>query len=407
MKLRAGAIVGLILAAVVAVPLLTSAQTAPIRIGCPIDLTGAFALFGEDMRRATELALKEINDAGGILGRRVEAVYVDTESEVQPTIDKVKDLVYNKKVDILIGTVSSACRDACVPILNDAKVILINGSSDEGGVAKRFQGIGARYLFLIGAVPEQYTKPYINWMIKNVGKRFYLIGMDYVWGRGEIASAKKFVLEQGGTVVGEEYTPVGTTDFAPVLNRVAAAKPDIFLNVMAGTDLIYLVKQFHEFGLKNMGITLSPMYIDESYFPAIEPAALKGIISSGYTMSIDTATNRNYLDRLRQMYGPDVVPSSMGPQQYHAIQYYKAAVERVQSVATADVIRGLEGLGIQGVFGPEWIRAEDHVVITPYVWIFRIDADVALPSTQWMKIVDKMLAPVPALQGNVFAGPGE
>jgi urea transport system substrate-binding protein len=384
------------------VAVLGDSSDGPIKIGVPIPMSGAFAIFGEQMRQATELWLKEINDAGGLIGRPVEASYVDTQSEVQPTIDGVKDLIYNKNVDVLIGVVSSANRDAIVPTLYRTKTVLINPSSHEGMAPAKHAGQGARYLFLTGAIPEQWAKPYIEWIINNIGSKFYCIGMDYAWGRGSIANAKEFILELGATIVGEEYTPVGTTDFGAVLNRVLAAEPDVLYNVMAGADLIYIVKQFHEFGLKENGITFGPMYIDEGYFAALGPEALTGITGSGYSMSLDTEENLMFLQGMREMYGDDIVVGSMTVAQYNALTFFEAAVERARSVETADLIRGLEGVGVSSLQGEQWLRAEDHVLIIDKAAVYVIEADPSVPWYEWMKLVAQPPSPVPALQGNVF-----
>src|SRR5262249_33306933 len=163
-----------------------------------------------------------------------------------PAIDKVKQLVEGDNVDVVIGIISSASRDAVIPTIFRAKKVFIYPTTYEGGVAKNFSGKGAKYVFTTGPVSEQYIQPFIPWIIKNQGKSFYLLGMDYIYGTGSVANAKQYIADAGGTVAGEEFVPLGTTDFAPILNRVLAAKPDVIFAVEAGDDLVYLLKQYKE-----------------------------------------------------------------------------------------------------------------------------------------------------------------
>ena len=113
---------------------------------------------------------------------------------------------------------------------------------------------GPKYVFTTGPVSEQYIKPFIPWIIKNRGKSFYLLGMDYIYGTGSIANAKQYIAEAGGTVVGEEFVHAGNHGLRPDPQPRAGCQASGFFAVIAGDDLIYLLKQYKEFGLKEKGI---------------------------------------------------------------------------------------------------------------------------------------------------------
>ncbi|RJQ10089.1 MAG: hypothetical protein C4551_03040 [Bacillota bacterium] len=375
-----------------------------ITLGIPIPLSGVFGVYGEAMKQATELAVSEINASGGLLGREVKVVYGDTQSDVQPTIDVVKSLIEKDNVDALIGIISSANRDAVIPTVFRAKKILIYPTTYEGGVAANFHDTGARYVFTTGPVSEQYIKPFIPWIIENRGDSFYLLGMDYIYGTGSIANAKQYIAEAGGTVVGEEYIPFGTTDFSAVLNRIAAAKPEVVFAVIAGDDLVYLVKQFHEFGLKDQGIAFTTSELDESYLQALGAEAAEGIACSyPYFMQVQNPQNEAFLAKMRAAYGDDVLVSLAHESQYYSIWLYANAVEAAGTVETEAVIAALEEAQVDAPQGLVSIRKTDHQAIVGDV-IAVVEPDPNKPYWEWLKIVDQTESIEPALQGDIYGG---
>jgi len=374
-----------------------------VKIGIPIPLSGSFGIYGEAMKQGTELAIKEINEAGGLLGHAVEVVYEDTQEDtVQPAIDKVKSLLDKDNVDALIGIISSASRDAVIPTVNRAKKIFIYPTTYEGGVAANFKGQGAEYVFTTGPVSEQYIKPFIPWLVENKGTSFYLLGMDYIYGRGSIANAKQYIAEAGGTVLGEEYPPFGMTDFSAILNRIAAAKPKVVFAVIAGDDLVYLVKQFHEFGLAKQGISLSTSELDESYMQAIGADAAVGLSCSyPYFMGVQTPENAVFLASMRAAYGADVIVSLAAESQYYSVWLYANAVKAAGTTDTAAVIKALETATFNAPEGRVSIRKADHQAIVNNV-IVEIVPDATKPYYEWFKIVERHEAIEPSLQGDIY-----
>ncbi len=377
-------------------------ESKAVKLGIPIPLSGAFGVYGEAMKQGTELAVKEINESGGLLGRQVELFYEDTQSEVQPAIDKVKSLIEKDNVDALIGIISSAERDAVIPTVYRAKKIFIYPTTYEGGVAANFKGKGAEYVFTTGPVSEQYIKPFIPWIVQNRGKSFYLLGMDYIYGTGSIANAKQYIAEAGGTVVGEEFIPLGTADFSAVLNRIAAKKPEVVFAVIAGDDLVYLAKQFKEFGLDKQGIAFTTSELDESYLQALGSEVAKDIACSyPYFMGVQTPENEAFLQKMRAAYGNDVMVSLATESQYYSVMLYANAVKAAGSTKTEDVITALEKAEFQAPEGRVSIRRADHQAIVNDV-IAVVEPDPAKPYWEWMRIVERHENIEPSLQGDIY-----
>ncbi len=354
-----------------------------IKIGMPVPMNTPYAA---SMKQGADLAIKQINDGGGLLGRQVEAFYEDDQMDPTMAMDKVTSLIEKDQVDAIIGIVSSANRDAVIPIIYRNQKAFIYPTTYEGGVATKFKDTGAKYVFTTGPVPEQYLKPYVDWLAENKGKSFYFIGMDHVWGRGSIAGAKVFAEQAGCSVVGEEYVPEFGTDFSTALNRVAAAKPDVLYVVHSGDPLITMVKQFHEFGLADQGITLAVL-LDETYMQAFTPEEIDGVCTSyPYFMNVDTPANKVFVAAMKAAYGNDVVVSMMAEAMYDAVMFYGNAVTKAGSVDTDKVIAALEGATFDAPEGTMTIRQSDHQA-SGNCAVAVIEPDPAKPYADWFNIV--------------------
>jgi urea transport system substrate-binding protein len=376
------------------------ASSEPIKIGAPVDLSGVFAVYGEQQQQGAELAVKEINEAGGINGRQVEIVFADAQSDVQPAVEQVKSLIDEEDVDALIGIVSSAARDAVIPTVARAEMVYIYPTTYEGGVAEKFSGKGAKYVFTTGPVSEQYISPFMPWLVEKYGGDIYILAMDYIYGTGSAAAAKAAIADAGGTVVGEELVPLGTTDFSAILNRVERANPDVVYAVIAGEDLVFLMQQYREFGLKNKGITFATTELDESYFEGLGPQVVEGTpISLPYFVVMDNEENQRWLEAMRAEYGDDLVPGLAAESMYYSVKLFAEAAKQAGSLETDALIAALEGVSIDTPQGPVSIREEDHQAIMGDA-IAIVEPKEGRPTYEWVKIQEQFDSIEPSLQGQ-------
>ena len=377
-----------------------TAAEGPIKIGAPVDLSGVFAVYGEQQKQAAELAVKEINDAGGINGRQVEIVFADAQSDVQPAVEQVKSLLEEENVDALIGIVSSAARDAVIPTVARAEKVYIYPTTYEGGVAEKFSGKGAKFVFTTGPVSEQYISPFMPWLVENYGEDIYILAMDYIYGTGSAEAANAALADVGGNVVGEELVPLGTTDFSAILNRVSRANPDVVYAVIAGEDLVFLMQQFNEFGLKDKGITFATTELDESYFANLDPEVVEGTpISLPYFVVMDNPENERWLEAMRAAYGDDYVPGLAAESMYYSVMLFAEAAEQAGSLETDALIAALEEASVEAPQGTVSIRAEDHQAIMGDA-IAIIEPDASGPAYEWVKIQEQFDSIEPASQGQ-------
>ena len=202
----------LIAAAVVGLASTAHAQTnGTITIGVPVGLSGANSIVAPSVVQAAQLAVAQINAAGGVLGRKLVLDVADDESGAAGAQKAFDYLVYQKNVDVVIGLETSAARNAGLPITEKGGVPYIYTSFYEGHAC-------SPNLFVDGWVPEQQVPPVADYFLKTLhAKKFFLIGSDYAFGRGMLDFAKAYIEKAGGSVVGEQFLPIDGTDWTSII----------------------------------------------------------------------------------------------------------------------------------------------------------------------------------------------
>jgi urea transport system substrate-binding protein len=218
------------------------------KIGLFAALSGPASLFGPTQKAAAELAADEINKAGGILGRQIKLIPTDAGGPPAESTKSAIRLMLEEKVDMFVGSHDSATREALVATIK-GKVPYIYTPTYEGGEC-------AFNTYVLADTPEQQIRPSVAYMMKDRGaKSVYLIGDDYVWPRKCNEHARKYIAENGGSVVAEEYVPFGAPNkFEEIVTRIKSAKPDMVLITLVGADNVNFNRTFAGFGLdKDIG----------------------------------------------------------------------------------------------------------------------------------------------------------
>ena len=256
----------------------------PIRVGAIIPFTGIETHNGLSMQYGLEIGADEINAAGGLAGRQVEVLMEDDGGDVGRGVRAAAKLVGQDKVDFINGTLTSSVRTAVFEELKKTQTLFLNPTYYEGGLCDT-------YYFSSGATPNQGIEPMAAFAVKNLGKSFYFVASDYIWGTGSVAAAKPAVEAAGGSVAGEEYVPFGTSDFTAVINRIKDAAPDVVFPFVAGQDGITFLKQLSDFGVRDT-VKICADSIDELIVPALPPEVAAGIVnSSTYYMMLPNDAN--------------------------------------------------------------------------------------------------------------------
>jgi urea ABC transporter substrate-binding protein len=200
----------------------------PIKLGVLEDQSGDFALATMGKVHGIQLATDEINAAGGIAGRKLDLVIYDTQSDNTRYQEFMRRVLQRDKVDAVFAGFSSASREAYRPIVDQLNGLAFYNNQYEGGVCDA-------HMIVTGAVPEQQFSTLIPWMMEKFGKKIYTIAADYNFGQISAEWVRNIVKQNGGEMVGEEFIPLGVSQFSSTIQNIQKAKPDILMTLLVGT----------------------------------------------------------------------------------------------------------------------------------------------------------------------------
>ena len=351
----------------------------PIKIGVAVGLSGANSVVAPTVVQSAQLAVEEINAAGGILGRKIQLEIVDDASGAVGAQKAYDTLVFQKKVDAIISMETSAARNAALPIVSRGKVPYIYTSFYEGHSCNPWMYVNAW-------VPEQQVAPVVNYFWSSLKARnFFLVGNDYAFGRGMLDFTKKYIEKNGGKVVGEEYLPIDGSDWTPVLSKIRAAKPDALISATAGgAPNVSLAKQLQGSGLN---LPYGNLAIDEATGKSMGDVATGIYMSASYLTTIDTPENQKFMAAMNKRFGSELkTPNELSEPQYEAFYLYKAAVEKAGSVDHSKVTKALGEVAFTGPRGEVRMDKSRHTPLA--MRLGQIQADGSIKILQTFKGVD-------------------
>jgi branched-chain amino acid transport system substrate-binding protein len=355
-----------IIAALLSATALGSAYAAdPIKIGVVTPLSGTYAGIGQQVRWGLDLATKEVNAAGGIIGRPVELTYEDEEANPAVAVQKADKLFQVNKVDFLTGTVNSGSTLAVGQVAERAgKLIATTVSFADSITTDKC----SPNVFRVNARAGQQSAALAVWLSKEKpqAKVFYL-GPDYEMGRSTVAAFKSSAEKVGANSTGEVFAPLDSKDYTQYFGQLRSARPQVLYTSVAGNDTVRLFTQLQEFGLlNNLTVVGASGTVTAQNLAAIGKAAEGFVTGVGYSAEIATPENKKFVDAFRAAYKAD--PDLYGADSYGLIYAYKAAVEKAKSTDTDKVRAALADLKWQTPQGEKTLRAGDHQAIqTMYV----------------------------------------
>lgn len=328
-----------------------------VRLGILHALTGPMAISEKPMAEAEQLAIDEINAAGGVLGHRIEAVIADTASNDETAAIKLEQLLIEDKVSAVIGCWTSACRKTVKPIIERHASLLIYPMAYEG-LEK------SPNIIYTGAAPNQQVLPAVNWSFENLGKRFFLIGSDYIWPHAVNAIIADQLKALGGELVGETYLPFGSVDPAAAIEKIRAAKPDVILSTVVGDSNAPLYRDLKAAGLDPKQAPVISFSISETEVQQIPNADIAGHYSAwNYFQTIQRPENTAFVQAFRNRYGASRVVSDVMETAYISAKLWAQAAERANSLVAEDINQALMGLSYDA---PEGIVTIDPA--TRHTW---------------------------------------
>jgi len=339
-----------------------------IKVGILHSLSGTMAISEVSVRDAELMAIEEINAKGGVLGKKIQPVIEDGASDWPTFAEKAKKLLQNDKVATVFGCWTSASRKAVLPVFEQNNGLLWYPVQYEGMEA-------SPNIFYTGAAPNQQIVPAVDWLLKNKGKKFFLIGSDYVFPRTANQIIKAQLAASGGELVAEEYTPLGYTDYSTIVNKIKAAQPDVVFNTLNGDSNVAFFKQLKDAGISAQDISTCSVSVAEEEIRGIGADNMKGhLVSWNYYQTTDTPENQQFVANYKKKYGQDRVTDDPIEAAYDAVYLWAAAVEKAGSTDVEKVKAAAKGLEFKAPEGLVKIEGENQHLWKP-VRIGEVQAD--------------------------------
>ncbi|ODN66970.1 MULTISPECIES: urea ABC transporter substrate-binding protein [Methylophaga] len=298
-----------------------------VTVGILHSLTGTMAISETGAQEAEKLAIKQINESGGILGRQIKIIQEDGASDWPTFAEKSRKLLRNDKVAAVFGCWTSASRKAVLPIFEQENGILYYPTFYEGLEQ-------SKNVIYTGQEATQQILAGLDWVAEEKGaKTYFLIGSDYIWPRTSMKIARIHIEKVlGGQVVGEEYKPLGDTQFGSIINRIRLRKPDVIFAAVVGGSNVAWFKQLNAAGITSKNQTLLTLSVTEDEVLGIGGENLEGFYSvMKYFQSLDNPNNVEFVKAFKEMHGADSVIGDVTQAAYLGPWLWKAAVEKAGS----------------------------------------------------------------------------
>lgn len=309
-----------------------------LTVGAIHDQTGVLAVYNELTKDSVEVAVEDVNDNGGVLGRPLDLVFRDAQSLNEKYTEFATELVVGKKVAMLEGGGTSASREAIRPVIDsNGGPIYFYPTQYEGGVCDK-------WVFVTGETAAQQLAPLIRYAVENLGKKFYILAADYVFGQVSAQFAEIFLEEQGAELLGTEFFPLDVGDFGAAINRIQAAEPDVIISFLVGSTHLGYHRQLTAAGLEENFPTISTVLGVYADYLTLSPQETKGVVAAfSYHAGLDNPTNKNMVDRLRAKRGGELpFVSEYNSQVWDAWHLWAIAVNQAGTLDQDKVIEVLE-----------------------------------------------------------------
>ena len=332
-----------------------------VKVGLLHSLTGSMAISEKSVRDAEVLAIKEINAAGGVNGKQIEYVEEDGASEPSTFTTKAEKLIDSEGVSTIFGCWTSSSRKAVKPIVEEYGSLLWYPVQYEGMES-------SSNIVYTGAAPNQQIVPAIDYLLDQGYKKFFLLGSDYVFPRTANMIINAQLEAKGAKAVGEEYADMDQTDFAAIISKIEAAKPDVIINTLNGTGNVSFFKQMSEKNYTSKDYMTMSFSIAEEEVATIGADILKGhMVSWNYYQTTDTEKNKEFVKAYKDAYGENRVTSDPAEAAYDAVYLWKAACEKADSFEPEDVIKAVESgeISFDAPEGTVTIQGDNHHLVKP------------------------------------------
>ena len=323
-----------------------------------LPFSGGVEVYGRQAKLGLDLAAKEINAGGGILGRPVEVIYEDDKTDPTAALNATRKLIERDGVFALVGPITSRNLNAIAPAAEAAKTPLLYATNYEGGTC-------SRYVLVFSTVPNQELAQLLPYMSSTFGDSFFMLGADRAWPHSMFDVADPMIRKLGGRVVGKEYTTGTETDFSPLIARIAGSNAKVLLFALKGDGLNF-IPQADDRGLLKQ-TTIAFLGLSEADLSLFGGKGQNMFVVVPFVATSDLPSVKVFVARVRAEAGPDVAISNYVMTHYNALIAMKAAIEKAGRADKEAVIDAMEGLTIDSPAGPVTIGKNHHATMNMFL----------------------------------------
>ncbi|MBE1877282.1 urea ABC transporter substrate-binding protein [Myceligenerans pegani] len=369
----------------------TSGDT--VKVGFLNSLSGTMAISEQTVHDSLQLAAEEINADGGVLGKQLEIVSEDGQSEPTVFAEKAGKLITSDCVAAVFGGWTSASRKAMLPVFEAQDSLLFYPVQYEGLES-------SPNIFYTGATTNQQIVPALDYLAEQGTESLFLVGSDYVFPRTANKIINAYAEAHGIEIVGEEYAPLGHTDFSTIVNKVKSADADAVFNTLNGDSNVAFFKEYNNAGMSADEMPVVSVSIAEEEIGGIGVDNIEGQLTAwNYYQTVESPANEAFVEAFKAKYGEDRPTSDPMEAAYTSLHLWKAMVEKAESFAVADVVAAADGVTFDAPEGQVVVNGDNHHIAKTAL-IGTIGED-GLIHTEWSS--GEPIEPDPYLEGYDWA----
>nr|WP_194241369.1 urea ABC transporter substrate-binding protein [Galbitalea soli] len=327
-----------------------------IKIGFINSLSGTMAISEKPVQQALYLAEKQINAAGGVLGKTLSVVTSDGASDPNTFAQKADKLLTQDCVAAVFGGWTSASRKAMLPVFERDNGLLFYPVQYEGMES-------SKNIFYIGATTNQQIVPAMDYLAQQGKKKVFLVGSDYVFPRTANKIIDAYAKAKGIDIVGEEYAPLGSVDFTTIVSKLKASGADAVFNTLNGDSNVAFFKEYTNAGFTAKTVPVLSVSIAEQEVKGIGVQNIEGQLTAwNYYQTIGSPANDAFVSAFQKEYGQDAVVDDPMEDAYSSLFLWKAMVEKAKSFDVKAIQENSDGVSYDAPEGTMTVSGKNHHV---------------------------------------------
>ncbi len=328
------------------------------KVALLLSLSGTTSFTEKGLYHAALYALDEYNKKATSRNELVEFVVRDIRSDPEETARQAEELA-KEGIKVFVGTYTSACRKAVLPVLEKYNCLLVYPALYEGHETHK-------HVLYTGEVPNQQVYTTLKFITEHFGPNVYLIGNDYIYPRETNKQVAKYLKELKGKVVGERYVPFGYSSFIEEFQTITSQKPDAIFSTLVGENLVPFYRTFHQLGYNPAHLPIFSPTTKETEVLAIGKEYVVGHYSCGsYFQTLDIPENIKFVDKFHHHFGYDSAISSVMFNTYLGVKLLLEEMNKINSSSYLDILHSLSEKTFSSPCGPIKVEKNNQHLTRP------------------------------------------